>query len=118
MQFAWVIVGFLVGVAVGHYFWTRIEEWANRVLGSILDDINTAFQVASNALVSLVKEGTSGFVRRMVVYIRDIRDAVNNNTRVRYAEERISSSQIPAEFRDQLDERENELPLLQLQTGR
>lgn len=53
-----VIVGsFFTGVAVA-VFWDEIKEWATRMLGYILDAINAALEVTSDAVVYLVKEGT------------------------------------------------------------
>ena len=47
----WIIVGFLVGVAVGHYFWKQIKEWASLVLTPILDSIDKVVEVWSDAVV-------------------------------------------------------------------
>jgi hypothetical protein len=107
---SWMIIGFLVGGAVG-YFWDEIKEWATRVLGYILDAINYALEVTSDAITYLVQEGTRVY-KRVEVYVRNVR---TGGTRLEYRQEQISSYDIPDDLKAQLD-RKQKLKLLQQST--
>lgn len=113
MQFAWVIAGFLFGVAVGHFFWKQIKEWASLVLNPILDSINKVVEVWSDAVVYLIKEGTGRVVKRMEVGTQNI---FTDEVKTKYVEEKVSNSEIPDEIKDQL-QKNAKLKLMQLQQG-
>ena len=58
----WTIIGlsFFSGAAVG-YFWDDITAWFTRVIESLLDLINRAVEVTSDAIVYLqdLRKGTT-----------------------------------------------------------
>lgn len=69
----WIIIcaaAFSAGATVG-YFWDEITQWATRAIGYILDRINRAIQVTSDAIVYLVKEGRR-YYKKVEVYARNI----------------------------------------------
>ena len=118
MTYYWVIAAFLVGVAVGHLFWTQIQQWARKTLGYMLDNIDRTVNAFSDAFVTLVKGKAGQFFKKLIVVIRDINAAVNEDMKVRYTEEPISRAQIPAEILAQIDQRAEELTVLQLENQR
>lgn len=103
---SWAIIigsafaGGAVGGTVG-YFWDEIKAWATRMLGYILDGINTAIEVTSDAVVYLVKEGTRVY-QTMEVYVRNIR---TGRTRIESRQREISRSEVPPDLDAQLEEK-------------
>lgn len=95
----WTIIGlsFLGGATVG-YFWDEITAWANRVVGYIIDAVNYAIEVTSDAIVSLVKEGQR-YYKLAEVYVMDIR---TNKVRVESRRQEIPSPDVPQEYKEQL----------------
>ncbi|MCM0591767.1 MAG: hypothetical protein HEQ35_22765 [Gloeotrichia echinulata IR180] len=98
ITWAIIIGSALVGAGVG-YFWDEIKEWATRMLGYILDAINTAIEVTSDAVVYLVKEGSRVY-QRMEVYVRNVR---NGSTRLEYRQKEIPRAEVPNDLNAQLD---------------
>ncbi|XWK87893.1 MAG: hypothetical protein U7127_27530 [Phormidium sp.] len=98
----WILIGaaalgFGTGVAIG-YFWDEITAWATRVVGYILDAINYAIEVTSDAVIKLVKQGYR-YYKIAEVYVMDIR---TGKTRIESRQEEIPQSNIPQQFLDQL----------------
>ncbi|MBC1218737.1 hypothetical protein GNF10_30565 [Nostoc sp. UCD121] len=106
ITWAIIIGSALAGVAVG-YFWDEIKEWASRMLGHILDAINTAIEITSDATVYLVKQG-SRFYKRIEVYVRNVR---SNATTLKYKEEEIA--EVPADVEEQFRKKGNRVKVLQ-----
>jgi uncharacterized protein YdeI (YjbR/CyaY-like superfamily) len=108
----WVIIigSFLARSTVG-YFWDEIREWASRMLGYILDAINDAIEVRSDAVVYLVKEKTLIY-RQIEVLSRHI---YTGATTRHVKREEITRDQIPSDLNNQLDEKMR-LKLMQQQT--
>jgi hypothetical protein len=94
ISWAIIIGSALAGFTVG-YFWDEIQEWANRMLGYILDSINRAIELTSDATVYLVKQGAL-FYKRIEVYVRNRNSGV---TTLKYREEEVA--EVPAEVEDQ-----------------
>jgi hypothetical protein len=92
----WVIIisSVFAGFTVG-YLWDEIKEWASRMLGYILDSINIAIELTSDATVYLVKQGAR-FYKRIEVYVRNRNSGV---TTLKYKEEEVA--EVPAEVEDQ-----------------
>jgi hypothetical protein len=89
ISWAIIIGSFFAGAAVG-YFWDEITEWANRMLGYILDSINIAIEVTSDATVYLVKQGAR-FYKRIEVYVRNRNSGV---TTLKYKEEEVGQQRV------------------------
>ncbi|HIK09928.1 MAG TPA: hypothetical protein IGS52_06630 [Oscillatoriaceae cyanobacterium M33_DOE_052] len=112
----WILVGaaaalsFGTGMLVG-YFWDDIIAWANRVVGAILDAINYAIEVTSDAVVKLVKEG-SRYYKEAEVYVMNIR---TGKLRIESRRQEVNENQIPEEYLNQL-RRKAALQLLQRPT--
>ncbi|TAG86216.1 MAG: hypothetical protein EAZ09_19595 [Oscillatoriales cyanobacterium] len=103
-----IIIGsFLGGAAVG-YFWDEISAWFTRVIGYILDQINRAIEVTSDAIVYLVKQGKR-YYKRVEVFARNIYSKV---TRLLSEQEEISQYDIPEDLNNQLEQK------LKLELGR
>ena len=107
---SWMIIGFVVGLATG-YFWDEIKEWAARMLGYILDAIDRAINVISDAVVYLVKEGTRVY-KRIEVHVRNI---YSRKTELYYKQEEVSRGDIPDDINADLD-RKMKIKLLQQST--
>ena len=100
----WAIIGFAAGAFTGAtvgYFWDEIKEWASRMLGYILDAINYAVEVASDALVYIVKEGTRIY-KEIEVFSRNI---YTGATTRHVKREEIPPNQVPSDMNKQLEER-------------
>ncbi|MFM6081884.1 MAG: hypothetical protein ACKPCI_25795 [Dolichospermum sp.] len=110
ISWAIIIGSFIAGASVG-YFWDEITEWANRMLGYILDSINRAIEVTSDAAVYLVREGSRVY-KKVEVYVRNIHTLV---TSIKQREEEISPYDLPDEINEQLN-RKTKLKLMQQQT--
>jgi hypothetical protein len=106
----WLIVGIIGGVAVVS-FWDEIQEWATSVLNRILCRIQRAFEVTSDALVYLASQGTR-YYQRIKVYVRNI---YTNITRVESEQKEIARYDIPEDIRLSLDQRQQEMLVLQQQ---
>ncbi|MBW4497986.1 MAG: hypothetical protein KME26_33980 [Oscillatoria princeps RMCB-10] len=104
------VLGFGAGLAIG-YFWDEIVAWAERVVGAILDAINYAIEVTSDAIVKLVKEGYR-YYRVAEAYVMDIR---TGKTRIESRREEMPENQIPEEIKEQLRNK-RQLKLLQSST--
>jgi hypothetical protein len=98
----WVIIigSALAGFTVG-YLWDEIQEWASRMLGYILDAINYAIEVTSDALVYIVKEGTRIY-KEIEVFSRNI---YTGATTRHVKREEISPNQVPSKMEELLNER-------------
>ena len=96
----WTIIGlsFFGGAAVG-YFWDDITAWFTRVIESLLDLINRAVEVTSDAIVYLVKKGKRIY-KRVEIYARNIYD---KTTRLLSDQEETYPDNIPQELKDQLE---------------
>lgn len=97
----WAIIGFAAGAVTGAtvgYFWDEIKEWASRMLGYILDAINYAVEVTSDALVYIVKEG-SRIYKEIEVFSRNI---YTGATTRHVKREEISPHQVPSDMEEQL----------------
>lgn len=97
---SWVIIGLYVfdaGLIVAA-FWDEIKAWFDRMLGYILDGINWAIEVASNAMAYLVKQGTRFYKKLEVI----VRNAATGKYFKRYKEEEISPYDIPQKTMSQL----------------
>ncbi|MBD2490649.1 hypothetical protein [Aulosira sp. FACHB-615] len=99
----WIVAAAIGGVAVGSN-WDRIKEWASQTLGYILDGINTAIQVTSDAVVYAVKNvkipgGIPRFSIKIEVYVQDVR---SGKSTLKSEEKEISEDEIPDEFKKQL----------------
>ncbi|ELS33886.1 MULTISPECIES: hypothetical protein [Pseudanabaena] len=92
------ILGGLTGASVAA-FWEQIKAWAVKVIAKILDAINTAIEVTSDAIVYLVKEGKRIY-KRVEVGVRNI---YSGRTSLQFKEKEISSYDIPDEMNDQLN---------------
>jgi len=93
-----VIGGFLAGVAFG-YFWDAILDWAARVIARIIDAIDYAIEVTSDAIVFLVKEGRR-FYQRVEVYARNLK---NQRTRLLSEKKEIAPMDVPSDIAMELD---------------
>jgi len=97
----WIIAG-LIGAAIGGavvYFWDDLKEWANRMLGYILDAIDWALQKASDAITYIVRK-VGAFFRQVKVWIKDRRTGTVKV--VTKTEQITNTSDIPYEIRQQL----------------
>jgi len=98
ISWAIIIGSFFAGAAVG-YFWDEIQEWASQMLGYILDAVNTAIEVTSDAIVYLVKEG-SRIYQTMEVFVRNVR---TGSTRLESRKQEIPRSKVPDDINAQLE---------------
>ncbi|WYM01902.1 MAG: hypothetical protein HEQ19_22690 [Gloeotrichia echinulata CP02] len=106
---AWIAVASIAGfTAAAGVFWDEIKEWASQMLVYILDGINTAIEVTSDAVVYLVKEGGRVY-KQIEVYVRNVYTGI---TELRYRREEISSSELPDEYNSQLEQK-TKLKLMQ-----
>ncbi|PSB56470.1 hypothetical protein [Chamaesiphon polymorphus] len=87
-------VGALTGATVTA-FWDDIKSWFVSAIKSILDSINRAVEITSDATTYLLKEG-GRFYKRVEVYVRNIN---TEKTVVKYQVEEVSS--VPKEIEDQ-----------------
>ena len=108
----WTIIGlsFFGGSAVG-YFWDEITAWANHVVGYIIDTVNHAIEVTSDAIVYLVREGQR-YYKLVEVYVMNVR---TDEVRIESRKEEISKDQVPQEQDEQL-KRKQKLKLMQYET--
>ena len=108
----WTIIGlsFFGGGAVG-YFWDEITAWANRVVRYIIDTVNHAIEVTSDAIVYLVREGQR-YYKLVEVYVMNVR---TDEVRIESRKEEISKDQVPQEQDEQL-KRKQKLKLMQYET--
>lgn len=108
----WVIIisSVFAGFTVG-YLWDEIKEWASRMLGYILDAINYAIEVTSDALVYIVKEGTRIY-KEIEVFSRNI---YTGATTRHVKREEISPNQVPSEMDELLNEK-MKVKIMQQQT--
>lgn len=89
---------FLAGAAVG-YFWDEIVDWAARVIARIIDTIDYAIEVTSDAIVYIVKEGRR-FYQRVEIYARNYK---SQRTRLLSEQKEIPAMDIPADIAAQLE---------------
>ncbi len=96
----WTIIGlsFFGGAAVG-YFWDDITAWFTRVIESLLDLINRAVEVTSDAIVYLVKKGKRIY-KRVEIFARNIYD---KTIRLLSDQEEIDPLDVPQDLEDQLE---------------
>ena len=104
----WIVViggTFLLGAAVG-YFWDNIKTWLTRVTKNLLDAIDKAIDVLSDAMVFLVREGKR-FYKRVEIYVRNkINKSTGKNRGILYEQEEIAEFDIPEDLKEQLDKQE------------
>jgi hypothetical protein len=105
ISWAIIIGSALAGGAIG-YFWDEIKEWASRMLGYILDSINRAIELTSDATVYLVKQGAR-FYKRIEVYVRN---SYSNLTTLKYKEQEVS--EVPPEVEAQFKSK-NKVKIMQ-----
>jgi hypothetical protein len=101
--FGWIIIGAIAGIAsiAAVAFLDEITEWASRMLDYILDGINKAIEVTSDAIVSVVKEG-SKFYRDVMIYVSN---TGTGQTRIERSTQEINPSEIPSEIIEALQEK-------------
>ncbi|MBF2014609.1 MAG: hypothetical protein HC836_48790 [Richelia sp. RM2_1_2] len=80
-------------------FWKDIKAWAAQAIGYIIDTIDWAVEVTSDAYAYVVKEGTRIY-KRSEVFVRNL---ITGATRTQYRREEISRYDIPDEAREDLD---------------
>ncbi len=90
-------------------FWEELEKWFVGAVGSIIDSINKAIEVTSDAYASLIKEGYHYF-KEVRVFSRDTKTGINRSNCRR--EEVVN---LPPEVQAQLD-REQKIHLNQYPT--
>ncbi|NEP80315.1 MAG: hypothetical protein F6K39_20395 [Okeania sp. SIO3B3] len=93
-------LGVAAGIATRH-FWEKIKAWASRVVGYILDAINNAIEVASKAIISIVKEGKR-YYKLAKVYVMGIH---TGETKIESKQEQISTHEIPPSILKELQEK-------------
>ena len=96
---------FFAGAAAGAavaVFWDEIKAWAVRAIGYIIDSINWAVEVTSDAYVYVVKQGTRIY-KRSEVFVRNVR---TGGTRTEYRQEEISPYDMPEEAIAELDRKQ------------
>ncbi len=102
----WVVIiggSFLLGAAVGH-FWDHIKAWLTRVTKNLLDSIDKAIQVVSDAMVFLVKKGPR-FYKRVEILVRNISsEIVGKNKGILYEQKEIPEFDIPEDMKEPLYE--------------
>jgi membrane protease subunit (stomatin/prohibitin family) len=112
----WQIVAVVAGAVLGGLlitFWDEIKQWAEQVLGYILDAINTAIEVTSDAFVFLIEKGTR-YYKRVEVFVRNVH---TNMTRSKVEEEEVSEYDLPDKVKEQLNARtDKKLKLMQRPT--
>lgn len=112
---SWIIILAIFGGGNAiNYDWNRIldeiKDWATRVVGDILDTINKALEVASDAIVYLLKKGNR-YYKEVKVYVMNI-----NTKKVKIVlEKEIIDSEIPEDIRQEL-EKKMELKLMKMAT--
>ncbi|EKD10274.1 MAG: hypothetical protein P5702_08070 [Limnospira sp. PMC 1291.21] len=97
---SWTIIAVTILGAVSPY-WNEIKAWANRAVAQILDTINQAVEVVSDVAIYLLKE-KNRYYKQAETYIMNIN---NKEYRFEIVKESIELSDIPEEFRQQLEER-------------
>ena len=107
-----VLAGAAAGATVA-VFWDEIKAWASRALGYILDAINWALEVTSDAITSLMRRGTRYYVRTEV-YARNIS---SGNYRNVYKEKEVPGVDVPDEFKQQIKNKtDGKLRMMQRRT--
>ncbi|MBS9382737.1 MAG: hypothetical protein HEQ24_00230 [Dolichospermum sp. BR01] len=111
----WVILigGFLTGILFRH-FWKEIKYWATVALLSILDGINKAIEVTSDAFVYLIKEGDKIY-EQMEVYVQNYKNSNTEQATLEVVKQEVKTSDIPPEILKQLQEKRR-VKVLQQQT--
>ncbi len=109
----WIIICTIVVVEVGiaavARFWDEIKAWATKVVGYILDAVNSAIEVATPAITELVKVGTRIY-KRVEIYVKNI---FTGDIIRKFREEEVSPYEVPPELLAQLDqEATNRLKLM------
>jgi hypothetical protein len=99
-------------INLANSFGNAIKDWANSVVDKILGRIDKVIDVASDAIVYLIKEGDS-YYKEIKVFIMNIGSL---QVRCEYKKEIIQYSDIPEDIRKQLEER-RELKLMQMKTA-
>ena len=110
----WTIIGlsFFGGGAVG-YFWDEITAWANRVVRYIIDTVNHAIEVTSDAIVYLVREGQR-YYKLVEVYVMNVR---TDEVRIESRKGEILKNQVPQEQDEELKRKASQkLKLMQYET--
>jgi hypothetical protein len=99
---------FFLGAAAGGTaasFWKEIKAWAVRAIGYIIDTIDWAVEVTSDAYVYVVKEGTRIY-KRSEVFVRNV---ITGGTRTEHRREEVSRYDLPDEVTAKLDRKEKQL---------
>ncbi|MEB3883437.1 hypothetical protein [Lyngbya sp. CCY1209] len=92
-------------------YWDEIKAWADRVLAQILDTVNQGLEVVTDAVISFTKE-KNRYYKQAEVYVMNIN---THQVRLERTKEIIELSDIPEEFRQQLEERAK-LKIMQMET--
>jgi hypothetical protein len=96
--------GAVAGAAVAS-FWEEIKAWAVPAIGYIIDTIDWAVEVTSDAYVYVLKQGTRIY-KRSEVFVRNV---ITGGTRAEYRQEEISQYDMPDEARAELDHKQKKL---------
>jgi hypothetical protein len=99
-------------INLANSFGNAIKNWANSVVDKILGRIDKAIEVASDAIVYLIKENNR-YYKEVKVYMMNIG---SREVRFEIQKEVIQLSEIPEDIRKQLEER-CELKLMQMKTA-
>lgn len=105
----WALAAGIAGFAAG-YFWDEIKVWATNTVRAILNSINWAIEVTSDALTYLIKQGRSIY-KRVEVHVKNV---VTGGVRREYRQELISETDVPNDIMSQLNSKEK---LLVMRTG-
>jgi len=105
----WAIAAGIAGFTAG-YFLDEIKVWATNTVRAILNSINWAIEVTSDALTYLIKEGKSIY-KRVLVYVKNV---ATGGVRREYRQELIPENDIPNDIMSQLNSKGE---LLMMRTG-
>lgn len=94
----WAVAAGIAGFAVG-YFWDEIKAWATQAVRAILNGINWAVEVTSDALTYLVRQGTRIY-KKVEVYVKNV---ASGGIRREYRQELIPETEIPGDILSQLN---------------
>ncbi len=108
-QIIWLAVGAIIGAAAYAAFREKIQEWATRVVGFLLDTINAFVEVTSNALVYLIREGNKYYTEARLF----VKNTSNNTNRMESKRQEIKESDIPQEQLAIMKKKEEDLLLQQ-----
>ncbi|NMG22698.1 hypothetical protein [Brasilonema bromeliae] len=100
---SWLIIGAIIGAGTV-VFWDRIKDWATRVMGFLLDQMNKLVEFLVGGVVFLIKEGKK-YYKKLYLYTRD------KESQKPYRREsdkvEIKEADIPSDLRDIVPEKTN-----------